>query len=299
MIGEIARETLASLSRVLVITHNTFIEAIRQKVLNLLLLFGLVAIASANLFSGFTFDEQIKFIKDFAFGAMTVFGTLIALMGAAQMIQAEIENRTITTLLAKPVRRAEFLWGKFFGLIEILCVALALMTAVTVIVLAVKETELVGQELASIPSGQTVDAGTVSRIAAIHAQIRDPQMVKALVLIAAKIFLIAGFATFVATFATSMIFTVSTSLLILLIGHLQSVARDVWLGMGNGTAVEKAFSAVVALLVPDFGSFGILDDILAGTHVPWSHVVQLSAYAAVYLLVILLVAQTFFDEREL
>ncbi len=93
--------------------------------------------------------------------------------------------------------------------------------------------------------------------------------------------------------------TTLLALLILLIGHLQSVARDVWLGMGNGTAVEKAFSAVVAVLVPDFGSFGILDDILAGTHVPWAHVVQLSAYAAVYLLVILLVAQTFFDEREL
>ena len=299
MIGALSREITASLSRVLAITHNTFIEAIRQKVLNLLLLFGLVAIASANLFSGFTFDEQIKFIKDFAFGAMTVFGTLIALMGAAQMIQAEIENRTVTTLLAKPVRRAEFLWGKFFGLIEIICAALALMTVVTVIVLAVKETQLVGQELASVPAGQSPDAATAARIAAIHAQIRDPQMLKALVLTASKIFLIAGIAVFVATFATSTIFTVSTSLMIVLIGHLEPVARDVWLGMGNGTVAEKAFSAVVAILIPDFASFGILDDVLAGTHVPWSHVVQLAAYAAVYLLVILLVAQTFFDEREL
>jgi len=229
---------------------------------------------------------------------MTVFGTLIALMGAAQMIQAEIENRTITTLLAKPVRRAEFLWGKFLGLLEILCVALALMTAVTVLVLAAKQAQLVGQETASL-AGHPLDAATAARIAAIHAQIHDPQMIKALVLMAAKIFLTAGIAVFIATFATSMIFTVSTSLMILLIGHLQSVARDVWLGSGNGTVVEKAFSSVVALLVPDFGSFGILDDILAGTHVPWSHVVQLSAYAAVYLLVILLVAQVFFDEREL
>ena len=61
-----------SLRRIAAIARNTFLEAFRQKVLNLLLLFALVAIGSANLFTGFTFDEQLKFLKDFSFGAMTV-----------------------------------------------------------------------------------------------------------------------------------------------------------------------------------------------------------------------------------
>jgi ABC-2 family transporter protein len=290
---------IASLRRVFVIAHNTFTESIRQKVLLLLLLFSLVVIVSAVLFLDLTFDEQIKFLKDFSFGAMSVFGVLIALLGAAQMIQSEIENRTIYTLLAKPVHRAEFLWGKFLGLLEVIALSLLLMTALFAVIMAVKERQLVGFELAQVPAGQAVDEATAGRIAEIHRQIRDPQMVKALALTGAKICVVASIALLISTFATSMVFTVAATLLIYIIGHLEGIAREVWFSGGDPGTVKKIFVSVLAILIPDFGSFGILDDILAGTQVPWSHVGQILGYAAVYLAVVLLASQAFFNEREL
>ena len=102
-----------SLGRVGTVAANTFVESLRQKVYNILIIFALVVIASASFFSQFTFSEQLKFVKDFCLGAVSVFGTLIAIVGTAQLLPAEMESRTIYTILAKPVRRVEFLLGKY------------------------------------------------------------------------------------------------------------------------------------------------------------------------------------------
>src|ERR1700693_3445858 len=87
--------------RVATIAENTFIEAVRQKVFYILLLFALVMIASAGFFAQFSFGEQLKFVKDFCLGAISVFGTLIAIVGTALLLPNEVENRTIYTILAK------------------------------------------------------------------------------------------------------------------------------------------------------------------------------------------------------
>src|ERR1700690_4038250 len=74
------------------------------------------------------FDEQIKFVKDFGCGAIGLFGFAIALLSTAQLIPQELHNRTIYTILAKPVRRSEFLLGKFFGVVLLLALCVALMS---------------------------------------------------------------------------------------------------------------------------------------------------------------------------
>jgi len=289
---------LASLRRIAAIARNTFLEAFRQKVLNLLLLFALVAIGSANLFTGFTFDEQLKFLKDFSFGAMTVFGTLIAVMGTAQTIQGEIESRTLQTLLVRPVGRGEFLLGKFGGIALVLAAAFALMTTVFAGVLVVKERQLVAAEVATVPAGHAVDEATAQRIASIEKQSRDPQLAKALLLTGAKTLFVAAFALLFSTVSTSAIFTVSTTLLVYLVGHLEGIAREAWTA-GGGTWLQQAFLGVVSVAIPDFGSYGILDDVLAGTLVPWGHVASLLGYTLVYLLVLFGAARLLFDAREL
>lgn len=289
---------MGSLQRTWVIAHNFLLEALRQKALNLIMLFGLVCVGSANAFTGFTFEDQIKFVKDFSFGAMAIFGLLLGVLGAAQMFQREIEQRTIYTVLSKPVRRAEFLWGKFVGLASLLVLALLLMTAVFVVVLVIKEHTLVAAELAQedgAPSDLTQEA-----VRKIHEQIRDPQMIQAWLLLVAKLLLTAGLATLVATVATSTLFTVAMTLLIYLIGHLQSIAREMWWqSESTSFAVQKVFAGVLAILVPDFSAFNLLDDLLAGQAVAWSHTLGLLGYTGLYLLVLLLVSQLIFQEREL
>ncbi|MBI2447400.1 MAG: ABC transporter permease, partial [Candidatus Omnitrophica bacterium] len=103
------------MKKVLAISNNTFREAMRKKTLNVLLIFALIIIVSSVFFTYLSPGEEMKIIKDMGLGSIMFFGMLIAVFGASSLIPTEIEKKTISTVITKPVRRMEFVLGKFFG----------------------------------------------------------------------------------------------------------------------------------------------------------------------------------------
>ena len=307
---------ISSLYRIVTIGRNTLTEAVRSKVLSVLLIFGIVLVGASVYVSVFAtpgldnaglFSEQIKFVKDFGCGAIGLFGFFISLLSTAQLIPQELHNRTIYTILAKPVRRSEFLLGKFFGVVLLVALCVALMSLAF-------SAALYGQEIQGINVTNTTygygtpawnpDADSVGKyeheIFMIKAQVRDPQIIKAIILIFAKLVMTTGIALLISTFATSSIFTIVTTFMIYLIGHLEGTARDFWLSHGAQTTLwQSGLIGFISLLVPDMNSFTIVDEILAGNHVPWSHALSLLGYANVYLIVLLAVSVVIFDYREI
>ena len=90
--------------RIYCIAANTFLEAVRQKFFNSLLLISIALVLSANFFQQFDFGaSELKFITDFGFGALFFFGSILAITATTQLFFNEIENRTALTMLAKPV----------------------------------------------------------------------------------------------------------------------------------------------------------------------------------------------------
>src|SRR6266436_1839873 len=148
-----------SLSRVSVIGVNTLTEAVRQKVFIFLLIVGLVFIGSAIFFSQYSLgeQEQLKVIKDTCLGVISVISTLIAIVGTAQLLPSEVENRTIYTILAKPVRRFEFLLGKFCGSLLLLLLSMAAMCILFAAVLWIKEQGMI-RELSQTYVGESPEA---------------------------------------------------------------------------------------------------------------------------------------------
>ncbi len=104
------------------IALNTFRESIRKKTLYIILIFALIVIGASKLFSFLTAEEELKMIKDVSFSAIEFFGALMAIFGSLSAISNEIERRTIYTLLTKPIRRSDFVLGKFFGVSLILLI---------------------------------------------------------------------------------------------------------------------------------------------------------------------------------
>jgi ABC-2 family transporter protein len=292
---------MASLLRILTIARTTLTEALRQKVLLILLLFGLIAIPCSFLFAELTLEEEFKFIKDFCTGAMSIFGMLIAIIGTAQLLPTEFENRTVYTILAKPVRRSEFLLGKFGGVLALVALTLVLMSGVFAGVLSYTEQRMIRVELAAVNPEvpESVAAGQAA-IEKIRRQAWDPRLLQASALIFAKLALIAGLALLISTFATSMIFTVATTFLVVVIGNLQGIARDVWLG-GDQSVGEstRVFLGVLSLLIPDFSVYNVIDEIVAGNQVPWSFTANVLGYSFIYLTVCLVLSATIFGEKEL
>lgn len=108
--------------RIAYIATNTFREAVRDKVLYNLILFALLLVGAAVLFGQISMDIERIVVINLSLTAITMFGVVIAIFIGIQLVSKEIEKKTLYTVLARPVRRWEFIVGKFFGLIETLAV---------------------------------------------------------------------------------------------------------------------------------------------------------------------------------
>ena len=275
--------------RILAVAENTFLEAVRQKVFAVLLLFGLVLVGGANYFTEFSFQEQFKFLKDLGYASIGLTGLLIGLLGAAQLIPGEIEKRTILTALCRPLRRWEFIWGKYLGLLFLLLVMVGVMAAAVWSVLRWKEGRLVATE------------GSDPAVAAlIRAEARDPRLWQALLLIGVKLAVVAAMAVFFSTIATSTTFVIAMTLMAYLIGHLQSVAREQWLESGEAARwMVKSFLVLISLLIPDFNLYNLIDEIVAGNLVHWKSTLEVTGYSAIYIFVLLGAATLAFEGRDI
>jgi ABC-type transport system involved in multi-copper enzyme maturation permease subunit len=114
--------------RIRAIAGNTFREALRDKVLVTLVVIAILVTAGAKIIPPLAVGEGAKIIKDLGLATMTLFCVMIAILVGGRLVYKEVEKRTILTMLAKPVRRWEFLLGKYLGLMLVLLVSVAILT---------------------------------------------------------------------------------------------------------------------------------------------------------------------------
>lgn len=125
-------------ARITAIAINTFREAIRNRILYLLLVFAVGMISFAQILSLLTVGSEEKIIKDFGLGAIEVFGVLTSVFLGVGLVSREIERRTVFTILAKPIHRFEFVLGKYAGLVLVLLVNTGVMTTWFFLILLIK-----------------------------------------------------------------------------------------------------------------------------------------------------------------
>jgi Cu-processing system permease protein len=123
------------MKRVGVVALNTFREAVRDRVLYNLVFFALLMMAAAVLVGQISIGIEQLVIVSLGLSAISVIGLLIAIFIGVSLVSKEMDKRTLYALLSKPVRRWEFLLGKFGGLVLTLAVnttamALGLLLAV-------------------------------------------------------------------------------------------------------------------------------------------------------------------------
>jgi ABC-type transport system involved in multi-copper enzyme maturation permease subunit len=115
--------------RIVAIAHNTFREAVRDKVLYVLLFFAASAIFGSKALGWISIGQDIKIVRDISLAAVSVFGVLIAIFVGTNLVYKEIDKRTIYTIVCRPIHRYEFILGKFLGLAALLAVVTGVMTA--------------------------------------------------------------------------------------------------------------------------------------------------------------------------
>src|SRR5437660_6711685 len=108
-----ARSTNA---RIGYIAFNTFREAVRDRVLYNLIAFALLLSGAAILVGEISIDIERLVVVNLGLTAVSLFGVVIAIFIGIGLVSKEIDKRTLYTALSRPVRRWEFIVGKFLGL---------------------------------------------------------------------------------------------------------------------------------------------------------------------------------------
>jgi ABC-type transport system involved in multi-copper enzyme maturation permease subunit len=119
--------------RLLVIARHTFFEAVVQPIYSLLLALGAGILIIFGMLPFFTLGEDTVMYKSVSLDVILLFVLIATLFATSRSIYEEIEDRTMLTLMSKPVRRWEVLLGKYLGIITSALIAVAFMGAILVI----------------------------------------------------------------------------------------------------------------------------------------------------------------------
>ena len=291
------RHRTFSLARVSAITANTLTELTRQRVFYVLLIFALVLIGSSVFMARLTFQQEFQILKDVSLGAMSIFTSLLAIVATARLIPQDIEDRTVYTILAKPVPRFEYILGKLAGVLLLLAISILVMSAMFIAVLYAREQTVLHEtlrQMAAAPREQLDDALRAVRSSALNIDIFP-----GIGIIYLKACLLASLTLFVSTFASTNIFTVVVMVFIYFIGHLQATAREYWLQENGAGWMTRGFLALVALIFPDLQAFNLVDDIVAGAVIPLTLFAKTAVLGIFYTTIYALLATFVFYGKEL
>jgi len=284
-------------ARIWAIATNTLLELVRLKVFYFLLIFALLLIGSSAFMIEFNFQEQFQLLKDVSLGAMSIFTWLLAVLATAILLPKDIEDRTLYTILAKPVPRFEYLIGKLLGVLLLLLISTLVMSALFVVALYGRQQMVISETIRT--SAGTPPEQVQEMLRGIKASTFTFSLIPGIAMIYVKAALFASLTLFISTFASSTIFTIMVSVACYFIGHLQGIARDYWLGSATTGPLPRIFLALVALVFPDLQLFNLVDDIVAGNSIPMVLFAKTAALGGLYTCVYLLVAYFVFASKEL
>ena len=286
-----------SFARIFAITANTLTELTRQRVFYILLIFALLLIGSSIFMARLAFQQEFQILKDVSLGAMSVFTSLLAIVATARLIPQDIDDRTVYTILAKPVPRFEYVLGKLAGVLLLLAISTLVMSAMFLVVLCAREQTMLHQTLSRMsgaPREQVEDA-----LRAVRSSALNIDLFPGITLSYLKACLIAALTLFVSTFATTNIFTIAVMVFVYFIGHLQAIAREYWLQEHSAGWMARLFPMLVALIFPDLQTFNLVDDIVASAVIPLGLFAKTAALGIFYTTIYASLAAFVFSGKEL
>jgi Cu-processing system permease protein len=256
------------MNRIGYVAFNTFREAVRDRVLYNLIAFALLLSGAAVLVGEISIDIERLVVVNLGLTAVSLFGVVIAIFMGIGLVSKEIEKKTLYTVLSRPVRRWEFVVGKFFGLTGTLIVNTLFMA--------------IGVFLALLYVAHRFEQA-------------DVWVLLALYFIVLEFLIVCALALFFSSFSTPLMSAVFTFALFV-IGSLAEDLRG-FARITQGAA--GAMATAIAYLVPNFSAFNIINQAAHGEVVPGRLILYNTAYALLYSAMAISAAVLIFLRRNL
>lgn len=254
------------LSKIFTIAFNTFREAVRDRVLYNLVLFVLLITGSAIFLGELTAGQEARTIVNLGLSAMLLFGAFISIFVGVSLVSKEIEKRTVYAIFSKPIGRAEFIIGKYFGLCLTLLVNVLIMG--------------IGVSLALFYVGG-------SRLAV--------SIWGAILLIYFELTILMAVAVLFSSFSSPAL-SALLSFFVFIIGHFSASLNE--LAKNLGSSFAKYFFGFIYYLLPNLSHFSFIANSAHGDFPPVAMISGSILYAIIYVLILLTITVLIFSRRN-
>ncbi len=255
------------MSKIKAIALNTYREAIRNKILYTSILFLFIILGISSILGSFTMGETRRFVIDFGLSGMELFGVIIAIVIGTSMLYNEIQRRTIYTVLSRPIRRWEFILGKFLGLgMAILVLETIMFVIVSIFLVIVKGSP----NLLFLAGGLYI-------------------LLTILMTISLSIFFSTFSSPLLSGFFTAIFYFVGES--------LEEIRVLFTMKLINSQFAKGVINFVYYLL-PNFGNLNIKNAVVHNVPLPEGYILNSIAYALGYILFLLTLSTLLFEKKE-
>jgi Cu-processing system permease protein len=304
--------------RMLAVAVNTFREAVRDRVLNGVLGIAICVVLFTLALAEVSLDQQRRIVQDIGLTSISFFSVLMAVFLGSSLLYKEIERKTLYVILPKPIRRHEFLLGKYFGIVLTVFVFAAIMGSVQLVVSTLQLKAAIGLVLA-VWVGLLIGLGVAMYFARDRTAVLVPWSALALAVsafvaaqngaepwqILASLLLSVGEVSMVT--AVALLFSAFSTpfLTALLTAGVWIVGRsaDLMINM-KGKVLPEVVRQLLKRVVriwPNFNLFLPGRSTLTGTyagHDVWTYVGMSMGYAVLYSAVLLTAAALIFRRRD-
>ncbi len=119
---------MQSLRNISIIGRLTLVEGACKQVFHVLILVAVFLIFGSASLAKFDRHVQMKMLTDLCLFSMFVVSAIIAITVSVTGVPGEVEQKTVYPIMAKPVRRWEFIVGKYAGAMGTVAIGLAIMS---------------------------------------------------------------------------------------------------------------------------------------------------------------------------
>jgi ABC-type transport system involved in multi-copper enzyme maturation permease subunit len=255
-------------ARILHIASNTFREAVRDRVLYNLIAFALLLSGAAIFIGQISIEIERLVVVNLGLTAVSLFGVVIAIFIGIGLVSKEIEKKTLYTVLSRPVRRWEFIVGKFFGLAGTLVVNTFFMAI-----------------------------GVFGALLYVAHNFSSPDafIFVALYFIILEFLILCSLALLFSSFSSPLLSAVFTFSLFI----IGSFADDLRGFAAMTSGITRWIATGAAYLVPNFSTLNVISAVAHQKSVGGQLIVQNTFYAVVYTAMALSAAVLIFERRNL
>lgn len=295
-----ARRVGFSPSRVWTLAYATMTQLMRMKILPFLLVFCVLVAAMGFTTSVINPEQQLSQFKTMSLGVLQVFSIVFGIVATALLLPKDLEDRTLYTILSKPVPRFDYVIGKLLGVLMLIAAGLIIIDAVLSLVLWLQQSSLFEASLAQLRLEKQDTPEVVAQMREIVArQGLTWNLHWAVWAIFLKATVVTTVALLLSCIASSTLFTIVITFCITIIGHGHAMIREFVLQPHLSGVSVRIASFLLASICPDLAQFDVVDSVANGEIVPWIAVYDMTGIAALYLTFYLFVTHLIFAEKEL